>query len=93
MHSSFYPVFLTLFLFLLSPQIQQDKAAQLLNAAANQTALAAIGQRKRPLADVGGPSGSSQSGSSSDGSSSAASLFASLVSFTYLNTYMYTVCL
>ena len=61
-------------------QIQQDKANQLLNAAANQTALAAIGQRKRPLSDVGGASGSSQAGSSGDGSSSAASLFASLVS-------------
>ena len=61
-------------------QIQQDKANQLLNAAANQTALAAIGQRKRPLSDVGGASGSSQAGPSGDGSSSAASLFASLVS-------------
>ena len=63
-------------------QIQQDKAAQLLNAAANQTALAAIGQRKRPLSDVGGASGSSQSGTTSDGSSSVASLFAPLVSLT-----------
>ena len=65
--------FHTLFIMQYSviPQIQQDKAAQLLNAAANQTALAAIGQRKRPLAD----------GGSSDGSSSAASLFAPLVSF------------
>lgn len=64
----------------LTSQIQQDKAAQLLNAAANQTALAAIGQRKRPLADGGGASGPSQPSLSSDGSGSAASLFAPLVS-------------